>query len=384
MTIYLHPQPGTALADAYKAAFQNASEIFVLSAYLRDWRSFEISNCCENATLVVGKDFGITRKKALSQALTWKHKYEKICHFYVAEKINGFHPKLVMWKQGNEYFLIVGSSNLTIAAFESNYEANLRIEITEERYLAISNWIADILARSRPVTTEWINSYQEAPNIGLSHPQKHKHSTPVSTNLRLPRFPSLTKALAERKEQIYAFQDTRAEFEKNVRACAVGKVSPDMFYQWILESWNGTTWKFQGNGIFRHKQTATNWQMLCGALVSCLDSNKTDRDLVVQKVYDKLEESKIVEVRKAFLTEMLCHFFPNDYPLWNAPVQIWLKKAAVDIERPRGLTAGGKYIWLANQLRLALENDPDYPAQNLAELDHVLWAFCRYKQWIKK
>lgn len=383
MTIYLHPQPGTALAEAYTEAFNNANEIFVLSAYLRDWRSFEIGKYCENATLVVGKDFGITRKKALSEALTWKQKYAKICHFYVAEKIDGFHPKLVMWKQGNEYFLIVGSSNLTIAAFESNYEANLRIKITKDRYQEISNWIAGILALSRPVTTEWINAYQEAPNISQPHPKNHKQRTVVLGNLLLPRFPGLAKALAERKEQIYAFQDIRVEFEKNVRACALGQISPNMFYQWILENWNGTEWKFQGNGIFRHKQTATDWQMLCAALVSSLDSNKTDRDQVVQTTYDELEKSKKVEVRKAFLTEMLCHFFPNDYPLWNEPVQIWLEKTAANIARPRGLTAGEKYIRLSNQLRLALENDPDYPAQNLAELDHVLWAYCRYKQWVK-
>ena len=72
MTLYLHPDSKGTLAKAYEDAFQSAQEIFVLSAFLRDWKSFEIGNQCTNATLIVGKDFGITRKKALNQTLAWK------------------------------------------------------------------------------------------------------------------------------------------------------------------------------------------------------------------------------------------------------------------------------------------------------------------------
>ena len=147
MTIYLHPNSSTSLTDAYTSAFKNASEIFVLSAFLRDWRNFDITDDCENATLVVGKDFGITRKKALTDALDWKQKHGDICHFYVADQIDGFHPKIVMWKEKNKYYLIIASSNLTIAAFESNYEANISIEIDEKRYQEISAWVANILAQ---------------------------------------------------------------------------------------------------------------------------------------------------------------------------------------------------------------------------------------------
>lgn len=72
MTIYLHPDPEKELVTAYRNAFKNAVEIFALSAYLRDWEIFEISQDCEAATLVVGKDFGITRKMLFRKRLNGK------------------------------------------------------------------------------------------------------------------------------------------------------------------------------------------------------------------------------------------------------------------------------------------------------------------------
>lgn len=384
MTIYLHPESDQSLADAYESAFRNADEIFVLSAYLKDWKNFEISEDCENATLIVGKDFGITRKKSLRDGLTWRNNNRGICHFFVADKIDGFHPKIALWRQGDERFLIIGSSNLTVAAFESNYEANLRIKIDEKRYEEISSWIADILAKSRPVTQQWINEYQEA-KID-PQPRKRKSTPPVKVEnniFKLPNFPKLAKALAERKERAFAFEEIRDKFVLAVNQCANGEIEQDDFYDWLIKNWNGAEWKFQGNGIFRRSKTATNWQRLCMALQNCINA-ENDRDKTVQKEYDELEESGEAEVRKAYITEMLCHFFPEDYPIWNKPVTTWLTKIGAAQTRPRGLSAGEKYIWLAQQLRNAIQANPDYPAKNLAELDHVIWAYCDYKGWLEK
>jgi len=380
MTIYLNPTSDSLLYNAYVSAFKNADEIFVLSAYLRDWKTFELSANCKNAILIVGKDFGITRKKALNEALIWKSKHDDICHFFVTDKIDGFHPKIVMWKQDGKRFLIIGSSNLTVAAFETNYEANLRIKIDEKRYQEISNWITDILGKSRPVDQKWIDVYQEAtiPN----RPPKSPPTTTTTTigSLHLPKFPGLAKAIAERKERIYAFEEIRTELEQTVMDCASREISQDDFYDWLILNWNGAKWKFQGNGIFRHNKKATNWQMLCESLKQCITTDD-DRDAVVQTEYDKLERSRQAEVRKSFLTEMLCHFYPDDYPLWNEPVTTWLSKVGITKNRPRGLSEGGKYIWIAKQLRTSIQQNPNYQAANLAELDHVIWAYCDYKGW---
>jgi hypothetical protein len=382
MTLYLHPDAQGNLAAAYEDAFQTADEIFALTAYLTDWKTFQLAKGCENATLIVGKDFGITRKQALSDALAWKQANRSIAHVYVAEDIDGFHPKIVAWRTDGAHYLIVGSSNLTVAAFETNYEANLRIKITEERYEEITAWIADILAQSVALNQAWINAYTEA-----KMPAGAKRSTPMPSphrpvGLIPPRFPGLAAALAERKERASAFEPIRDDFEELVRQCADGRLSGNAFYDWLILNWNRSEWKFQGSGIFRHKRTATDWSLLCRALVAILDCPATRRDATVQAEYDRLEASDRAEVRKAFITEMLCHFFPHDYPLWNDPIVTWLKEEGFASKRPRGLSEGAKYIWLAQQTRAALRADPDYPARNLAELDHVIWAYCRHRGWV--
>jgi hypothetical protein len=212
MTIYLHPDSEQRLTNAYRNAFANAGEIFALSAYLRDWETFEVSQNCEAAILVAGKDFGITRKNALQKALEWKNFVGSKCHVYVADEINGFHPKILMWreesnKQTNRY-LIVGSSNLTIAGFGTNYEANIRIKITEETYNKITNWIATILSFSRPITQTWIDQYQEQ-----NRPEPKQTTKPIRmtkiNGLVLPEFPGLAVALAQRREQFFEFDNIR-------------------------------------------------------------------------------------------------------------------------------------------------------------------------------
>lgn len=382
MTLYLHPDAQGNLAAAYKKAFQTADEIFALSAYLRDWKTFQLAEHCTNATLIVGKDFGITRKQALSDALAWKRANRRVAHVYVAEGIDGFHPKIVAWRSDGAHYLIVGSSNLTVAAFETNYEANLRTKIPEERYQEITAWIAEILARSVALNEAWIEAYAEAKMPAGNKPSKAVRRPSRTSALVPPRFPGLAAALAERKERASAFEPIRDEFEELVRQCADGRLSEDAFYEWLIPNWNRSEWKFQGGGIFRRDPKATDWSLLCRALVAILDCPATRRDAMVQAEYDRLEASDRAEVRKAFVTEMLCHFFPHDYPLWNKPIVTWLNEEGFASKRPRGLSEGAKYIWLAQQTRAALRADPDYPARNLAELDHVIWAYCRHRGWV--
>lgn len=381
MTLYLHPDSQGTLTAAYAEAFGTADEIFALSAYLRDWKAFQLAKGCKNATLVVGKDFGITRKQALVDALTWKQANRRVAHVYVAANIDGFHPKIVVWRCDDTYYLIVGSSNLTVAAFETNYEANLRIKISEDRYKKITHWIADILGRSVTLNQAWIDAYAEAETSPRgAAPKKTRRPHPPS-GLVPPRFPSLAVALAERKDKAAAFAPIRDEFEELVRQCADGRLSENAFYGWLIPNWNRSEWKFQGSGIFRHDPAATDWSLLCRVLVAILDCPAARRDATVQAEYDRLEASDRAEVRKAFITEMLCHFFPDDYPLWNKPIVTWMKNEGFASKRPRGLSEGEKYIWLAQQARAALQAVPDYPAQNLAELDHVIWVYCRHRGW---
>ncbi|WP_432741474.1 phospholipase D family protein [Methylobacter sp. G7] len=377
MTIFLHPDTKNELTNTFREAFLHATEIFSLSAYLREWEDFNLSKECKAAILVVGKDFGITRKIALSKALEWKKKNNRIAHVYVADKIDGYHPKILLWAQmiddKKKWFLIVGSSNLTLAGFASNYEANIKVEITEVNYRTITKWIASILALSCPVTKAWIDAYQEAKNL----PKVKAPTVPSKiTGLQLPEYPGLAIALAQRRETFYEFDAVvRQNLINAINDCAQGVKKDKEFYEWLITNWNGSAWKYQGSGVFRRQWDDTNWTALCVGLVEILNSTPANRDVIVQRVYDRLEDAGDVAARKAVLTEMLCHFFPDAYPLWNTPIEKWLKHKE-KWPKQRGLTKGTRYIHLAKILREALKANPDYPARNLGELDHVIWGYC--------
>ncbi|TON32090.1 hypothetical protein CGH58_25575, partial [Vibrio parahaemolyticus] len=66
MKLFLHsPLLKSNLSETYASAFSNAKELYVVSAYLTEWDSSLVLNKhCENFRLIVGKDFGITRKDA--------------------------------------------------------------------------------------------------------------------------------------------------------------------------------------------------------------------------------------------------------------------------------------------------------------------------------
>ncbi|MCC9396199.1 NgoFVII family restriction endonuclease, partial [Enterobacter hormaechei subsp. steigerwaltii] len=81
----------------------------------------------------------------------------------VAQGIQGFHPKAVFWKNDkNEYYALIGSSNLTHAAFNSNYEANILTKISEQDFIKVKSWADEIAMKSIPVSEDWLEEYQEA------------------------------------------------------------------------------------------------------------------------------------------------------------------------------------------------------------------------------
>ena len=127
MDLLLHtPNDQSDLAHHYKRAFENAAELFIVTAYLTDWDDkLKLQPSCSSFRIIIGKDFGITRKAACEKVMRWLPSKRK-GQFMVADGIAGFHPKAIFWKEKDgRCFSIVGSSNLTRAAFETNYEANL-------------------------------------------------------------------------------------------------------------------------------------------------------------------------------------------------------------------------------------------------------------------
>lgn len=159
--------PGSAqLGKLYERAFQHARELYIVSAYLTAWDTdLRLTKGCR-FRMVVGKDFGITRKDACRKVLKWLPANRKQ-NFYVAAYIGGFHPKAIFWRdKNNQHHMLVGSSNLTEAAFQSNYEANLYSRVNSKVYRSAVEWIETIIEKSRPIDSAWLDTYREAKLTG--------------------------------------------------------------------------------------------------------------------------------------------------------------------------------------------------------------------------
>lgn len=379
MEILLTPdakRPGR-LRRLYERAFRDARELYIASAYLTNWdTSVRVKSSCARMVFVVGTDFGITRKAALRQALKWLPKHGSVVFGAVSGiGLGGFHPKLLLWRAANGgRYCIVGSSNLSKAAFSSNYEANVFASISAAEYRRLTDWIQSIAGQSAAITEDWIeHHYREAvrpttksgPPAGL---------TPV-VELRVPRGAKYSARVRERRKAQARFVQIAKPLLSAVRRCARGHMSNGQFWTEFWRLWSEHPARFQGRGL-EMSGKAANWRQACVTLALILDASQRvsgpELDHVVSREIDRLANAKN-PARGAWLSEMLCHYLPKQYPVLNGPIKQWL---SANHWRPRrGSTQGQRYSQLASQLRLAVRRRPA-GATNLAELDLAIW------QWV--
>jgi len=375
MDLILH-KPGSEgeLSSCYKRAFSNAIELFIVTAYLTDWDSnLKLNADCRSFRIIIGKDFGITRKAACEAVMKWLPAKRK-GQFMVADQIDGFHPKAVFWKEPNDrYFAIIGSSNLTRAAFEKNYEANIYSQISAANYDLGKQWVKNIEKQSVIVSEDWLKKYREAPSSGWRGSKDNRNKKPDGVSLiafKLPNPKGIIKQIEIRREQLSSYKKKQSGIMHLFRRCESGELTSDQFYDELPKYWSSKTGdRLQGSGWERQGKDS-NFQLLAQSFSRILKATVADRDDVVAEEVDWLKEKK-VSTRKAFLSEMLCLRFPEEYPVLNDPVKEYLK--AVKFKSPRGASEGARYIDLSMKMRHSLLQNPNHPAKNLAELDTVIW-----------
>lgn len=378
--IILHTsEQRSTLGNHYQAAFKDAVELYVVSAYLTEWDAgVKLTPACKRFRFIIGKDFGITRKNACRKVMKWLPASRK-ANFLVADEITGFHPKAVIWRNANgQAFMLIGSSNLSRAAFDGNVEANVLVPASEQAFEDAKAWIEWIEARSAPVSEDWLDQYVEAERKPGGSAGKRKtgrrEESPVIT-FKLPRPSKTAQLLRDRRKQLAAYAERRNGLMQLFRSAANGKITSQQFFVELPEHWSMEKGnRLQGKGWERMGKHA-DLQELAASFVTILDADKRDRDDVVRVELDHLD-ARGNSARKAFLSEMLCLRFPNEYPVLNDPVRQFLAKNR--FTAPRGSSEGARYIDLAKKLRMALRVNPDYPAKNIAELDLLIWASSEY------
>lgn len=375
MSLMLHcPNSKSELANLYRRAFSECVELFIVTAFLTEWdSSLRLNSDCRRFRVIAGKDFGITRKVACVALMNWLPSKRK-SDFLVADEVSGFHPKAMFWKGTNgRHFAIIGSSNLTRAAFETNYEANIHCELNATEYQQAKTWISLIEKQSVVVSEDWLAKYHEMPfSGGRGSRSRNKVGRPLGpiVAFKLPTPRGMHKLIAQRRQQLRAFEKQKKALIGLFRRCAAGKISSRQFYAELPSYWSReVNDRLTGKG-FEISGANSNFQELSRSLVRIIDSDDEERDDVVREEVDRLHEEEI-PTRGAFLSEMLCLVFPSEYPVLNKPVKKY--SSEMKFKPPRNASEGVRFVALAKKLRASLLQNPDHPAKNLAELDAVIW-----------
>ena len=379
MSILLLPNGANELKNVYKNIFTEGRCILIFSAYLTEWPTPDkLNNSCEEFRMIVGKDFDITRKAACHAVMRWLPRkfHDK---FLVASKIEGFHPKAVFWKNlDGKYFSIVGSSNLSNAAFTTNHEANIVSKIDAKEFKAVVGWADEIAKRCERVDGGWLDSYREA-DLTRSVNTPRYRPTPETPIIDLPRPVSnnevikIQNFLERRRQIIQNFGNQRDKILNLFKICENNKKMAMGFYQQIGQYWsNEQESRIQGKGWERAGKNS-NFQELAISFVKVVNATEQDRDRVVEEEINNLKNKKN-PARKAFFSEILCQFFPELYWIDNAPVRNYIK-AVKHLFHQESMDEGKKYIFTTEVLREALRQAPEYPAKNIAELDTIIWYY---------
>ena len=201
-------QADAGLRAVYERAFREATELYLVSAYLTAWPNIpKLKRTCKSLTIIIGKDFGITREEACRELLNWlPDKF--LSNFLVADGIAGFHPKALFWRDGRgRHHMLVGSSNMTEAAMAGNVEANVYRVVTREEFDKARAWVAGLAQRSVPVAGGWLAKYKEAPRWapggGSKQNRKARGTEAVSViQLALPDPRAGNEEILGRRDQI--------------------------------------------------------------------------------------------------------------------------------------------------------------------------------------
>src|SRR5882724_5446502 len=163
MQIVLNPNvtKHTELRDIYNRALDEAEELYIASAFLTDWdASYKLGSACKRVVFLVGTDFGLTRKAAMLNVLRWIPRRISFSFLAVQSQTGGFHPKIVTWKTpSGKYYCLIGSSNLSKAAFSDNYEANVMTEISARDFARLCAWLDSVSTDSYPISEDWIKHH---------------------------------------------------------------------------------------------------------------------------------------------------------------------------------------------------------------------------------
>ena len=389
MQVLISPINNPNLNAIYEKAFKEATELYLATAFLTNWSwksKVQLNGRCKKFLAVIGTSFGLTRKKACSDFLNWlPSKPNMHLKAYPAKPGRTFHPKMLAWKEADgKCWLLVGSSNLTSGAMNENVEMNTFSEIKEMQYNAIVRWITNCSSESQPITKQWVENYKEADLKNYKSVNIEEEQEEVF-DFKIPNPDDYKDVLEYRRCQCKHFAEQKEYILNLLEDCSSGKMTNEKFWESFCDIWNNRSddnnrFRFQGSGVERSCTSSNNWSEITTVLLDIINNHSNDSiddmDAFVSKSIDSLKESGN-RARGAWFSEMLCQFFPERYPVYNEPVDEWIRD--VGWKPTPGLSEGQTYIELAVRMRDVVRQNSSF-VNNIAEIDHVIWKICHDKK----
>lgn len=150
----------SSLRFAFQEALTRSSDLHLAVAWMRSgWALDEICNSGVRVHAVVGTSFGMTEPTAIEKLRGCESSTVRVVDDQEGTGI--FHPKMYCFSRGRSGTAIVGSMNLTRAAFSANDEFGVQLTLTASKRRELLQVWATWNDRAIEPTRRWLDQYQK-------------------------------------------------------------------------------------------------------------------------------------------------------------------------------------------------------------------------------
>jgi len=136
MTLITCPQE---LQRALAECMGRCSRVFIAAAWMREgFANKELLHCKRPYQAVIGTDFGMTDPTTVERVWKAAGRSDAIRLFPATGRT--FHPKLYIFEGKDSWEVLVGSANMTAAAFTENHEAMVHLRLEPD---VAADWVAE-------------------------------------------------------------------------------------------------------------------------------------------------------------------------------------------------------------------------------------------------
>lgn len=334
----------------------NSEVIFIIVAFLKKsgldliYQDLEIHlKKGKKLTIVCGLDFYQTEPRALKVLNRLFNIYPngELYIYDIENKIN-FHPKLYLFKNDNNYDLIVGSANFTKGGFSDNIEISVKEKFnSENEILKILNlYINDIIKLSKKADDIEISTYTRKYEI---HKRNIKDATKKTENEinelynfdinKLKIYLESYKSDKKEIENYHERENNYIEAKKILDKITDTNITKDGFinyYEMLLVGGEESKKLWHSDKLYRHKSDNTfndygKFKEMIRIIRQNLEKKPKEILQILSIFYKGNNKSKISGVGINIVTEILNTYKPEKFAVVNKNPITSLKELGFEI-----------------------------------------------------